>query len=355
MRLLLLTRYGALGASSRMRTFQYLPWLESASWAYDVAPLFSDEKLARRYRLGTYGLSAALDAYFSRINRMFHRHRYDLIWVEKEALPWLPVSVERWLLGGVPYVLDYDDAVFHNYDLHRVALVRQLFGRRLDKLMAGASLVVAGNRYLAKRAANAGAVRVEIIPTVIDLLRYRALARSAVEVPRIVWIGSPSTVRYLQLVRDPLAALSKEVSFTLRVIGGESFEIPGVKVETLPWSAETEAAAIEECDIGIMPLEDSPWEKGKCAYKLIQYMACGLPTVASPVGANVDVVIDGETGYLANDAATWVQQLKRLLLDPDLRMRMGACGRARVEQHYCIQRTAPRLIKLLSDVVQTSR
>lgn len=355
MRLLLLTRYGSLGASSRMRTFQYLPWFESASWTYDIAPLFSDEKLARRYRTGTYGVGSALGSYCSRINRMLWRHRYDLTWIEKEALPWLPVSVERWLLNGVPYVLDYDDAVFHSYDFHRLSLVRQVFGRRLDKLMAGASLVVSGNRYLAKRAADAGAVRVEIIPTVIDLLRYRALARSPVEAPRIVWIGSPSTVRYLQLVRAPLEALSKEVSFTLRVIGGGAFEIPGVKVEILPWSAETEAAAIGECEIGIMPLEDSPWEKGKCAYKLIQYMACGLPTVASPVGANVDVVIDGETGYLANDAATWVQQLKRLLLDPDLRMRMGACGRARVEQHYCIQQTAPRLIKLLSEVVQASR
>lgn len=355
MKVLVLTRYGSMGASSRMRTLQYLPWLESASWTYDAAPFFTDRKLKERYRTGSYEFAAVCGAYFHRIVRMTRRDRYDLIWIEKEALPWLPVSVERWLLGGVPYVLDYDDAVFHNYDLHRIAFVRQLFGRRLDKLMAGASLVVAGNRYLAKRAVGAGAVRVEIVPTVIDLLRYRALARSPVAVPRIVWIGSPSTVRYLQLVRDPLAALSKEVSFTLRVIGGESFEIPGVKVETLPWSAETEAAAIQECDIGIMPLEDSPWEKGKCAYKLIQYMACGLPTVASPVGANVDVVIDGETGYLANDAATWVQQLKRLLLDPDLRMRMGACGRARVEQHYCIQQTAPRLIKLLSDVVQTSR
>lgn len=355
MRLLVLTRYGSMGASSRMRTLQYLPWLESASWSYDVAPFFTDEKLKGRYRTGSYEFPAIFGAYFHRIVRMTRRHRYDLIWIEKEALPWLPVSVERWLLGGVPYVLDYDDAVFHNYDLHSINLVRQVFGRRLDKLMAGASLVVAGNRYLAKRAADGGAVRVEIIPTVIDLLRYRALARSPVEAPRIVWIGSPSTVRYLQLVRAPLEALSKEVSFTLRVIGGGAFEIPGVKVEILPWSAETEAAAIGECEIGIMPLEDSPWEKGKCAYKLIQYMACGLPTVASPVGANVDVVIDGETGYLANDAATWVQQLKRLLLDPDLRMRMGACGRARVEQHYCIQQTAPRLIKLLSEVVQASR
>lgn len=354
MRVLLLTRYGPMGASSRMRTFQYLPWFESDSWILDVAPFFTDEKLERRYRVGSYGFRAVLHAYFSRIVRMLRRNRYDLIWIEKEALPWLPVSLELWLLKGVPYVLDYDDAVFHNYDLHRIPLVRRVFARRLDKLMAGASLVVAGNRYLAKRAADAGAVRVEIIPTVIDLPRYQNVPKSLRESPRIVWIGSPTTTRYLLLLREALAALAKEAEFTLRVIGGASLEMPGVKVETLPWSAEMEAGAIGECDIGIMPLEDSPWERGKCAYKLIQYMACGLPTVASPVGANLDVVIDGETGYFAEDTAGWVQQLKGLLLDPDLRMRMGASGRVRVEQLYCIQRTAPRLINLVSDVVQTS-
>jgi glycosyltransferase involved in cell wall biosynthesis len=194
-----------------------------------------------------------------------------------------------------------------------------------------------------------------VIPTAVDLRRYAVSANRRKARAKIVWIGSPSTTRYLELLREPLATLTGEVPFTLRVIGGGPVDMPGVEIELLPWSQETEAAAIGDCDIGIMPLQDSPWERGKCAYKLIQYMACGLPTVASPVGANVDVVIEGETGYLAHDAAEWINHLKRLLLDSDLRRRMGACGRVRVEQHYCIQRTAPRLIDLLSDVVRTSR
>lgn len=354
MKVLMLTRYGRMGASSRMRSFQYLEHMNDANWRCVVAPLFDDDQLRARYASGNYSLWSLVASYSRRILSLLNRRVFDLVWIEKEALPWLPVGLERCLISGVPYVLDFDDATFHNYDLHRISFVRQIFGKRLDKLMAGASLVVAGNRYLAKRATESGARRVELIPTVIDLSRYQVYSRSAAGTPRIVWIGSPSTVRYLNSLRDPLATLAKELPFTLRVIGGSPLEIPGVRLETLPWSAETEASAIGECDIGVMPLEDSPWERGKCAYKLIQYMACGLPTVASPVGANVDVVINGETGYLAEDASEWVCQLRRLLLDPSLRMHMGARGRARVEQHYCIQRTGPRLIKLLSDVVRTS-
>lgn len=347
-KVLALTKYGRLGASSRMRFLQYLPWLQQAGIQVTVQPLLSDELLVARYQRGGYGLWPLFRAYADRLQAMLECRHFDVVWIEKEALPWFPAWLERWLLRSTPYVLDFDDAIFHNYDLHRFAWVRHVYGRRIDRLMEGARLVVAGNRYLANRATAAGARRVAVIPTVIDLSRYgtkRGYALSGK--PRIVWIGSPDTVRFLMLAAKPLAKLAQIQPFTLRVIGGDAAVLPGVDVEKYRWSAETEATAISECDVGIMPLGDTPWELGKCAYKLIQYMACGLPTVSSPVGANLEVVVNNETGLFAEDALAWVECLAALLSNAALRQQMGLAGRVRVENYYSTQHAAPKLIKLL--------
>ncbi|WP_431796735.1 glycosyltransferase family 4 protein [Cupriavidus metallidurans] len=351
MKVLLLSRYGVQGASSRMRFYQYLPWLSSAGIECVAAPLITDNALTKKYGSGGYGANRLLHAYRQRIAALLKRHRFDLVWVEKEALPWLPAWCERVLLKGVPYVLDFDDAIFHNYDRHRLALVRGLFGHRIDRVMAGARLVVAGNSYLAQRAAAAAAPWVELLPTVVDIERYAVPDDRLLPMrdgkPRIVWIGSPSTARYLDLLAEPLAELAKERPFALRVIGGGNLSMPGVDVEVQPWSADTEVAAIADCDVGVMPLIDSPWEQGKCAYKLIQYMACGLPTVASPVGANCEVVVEGETGLMAATPDEWVRNLRLLLGNRELRQRLGAAGKKRVEAQYSLQCAAPRLVRML--------
>lgn len=353
MKILFLTRYGQLGASSRMRALQYLSWFEEEGVEYVVSPLFDDEMLLRKYRRGGYSLLELLSAYWRRINVLMRVHQFDLVWIEKEALPWFPAWFEKLPLHGKPYVLDFDDAIFHNYELHRSPWIRSIYGRRIDRLMAGARLVIAGNRYLAARATAAGAQWVEILPTVVDLARYEMKQNYAVPAkPHIVWVGSPSTVQYLLELTKPLGALAKLQPFTLRLIGGGVISMQGVDIEFMPWSVDTEAALIAECDVGIMPLRNTPWEQGKCAYKLIQYMACGLPTVASPIGANRDVVIEGETGLFADSPQTWVDALVTLLGDADSRHRLGQAGRVRVETEYSLQRTAPRLNALFVKAVR---
>ncbi|WP_027778025.1 glycosyltransferase family 4 protein [Paraburkholderia caledonica] len=351
MKVLILSRYGPQGASSRMRFYQFLPWLEAEGIECVVSPLLGDSTLLARYQSGGYGLRPLLAAYRTRVTALWHRRRFDLVWIEKEALPWVPAWFEKWLLRGIPYVMDFDDAIFHGYDLHPSPWVRRVFGRRIDRLMAGASLVVAGNGYLARRARAAGAPWVEQLSTVVDLERYQVKRGHSPAAPgakpRIVWIGSPSTAQYLSLIAKPLALLAQEQPFILRVIGGGAVSMPGVEVEVVPWSLETEAAAIAECDAGVMPLMDTPWEQGKCAYKLIQYMACGLPTVASTVGANCEVVVEGETGFLSDTPDSWIDALRLLLRDSALRQRLGAAGRARAEAEFCLQRAAPKLSKLL--------
>jgi glycosyltransferase involved in cell wall biosynthesis len=329
-----------------MRFHQYFEFARRTGWTVEASPLISDETLANRYRIGRYGLARLVQGYVSRVRKLVASNACSALWIEKEALPWFPAWMEKLFISGRPCVLDYDDAVFHNYDHHRFGLVRWIWGRRIDKLMASADLVVTGNGYLAQRAREAGARAVVVIPTTVDIARYddpKIAAPRPDDHQRIVWIGSPSTARYLKLVAEPLAALATCKPFVLRVIGGGDIQLPGVQVENVPWTEASEVQAIKACDVGIMPLADTPWERGKCAYKLIQYMASGLPTVASAVGANVEVTVDGETGFLARDEADWVRHLDRLLGEANLRQRMGQAGRLRVEQNYSLQVVAPRL------------
>ena len=350
---LALTRYGPLGSSSRLRMLQYMPALKAAGVIVHTHAIFDDKTLSRRYERGGYGLATLVRSFLSRIACLRKHRNFDLVWVEKEALPWWPLWFEKRLLAGIPYALDFDDAVFHHYDQHRFKFIRTLFGNRIDGLMAGASLVICGNDYLAQRARQAGAVRVEQLPTVIDLDRYQHAATLTSKLPRIVWIGSPSTVKYLDLLKQPLRELSQKVPFVFRVIGGEA-QIEGVQTECLSWSESTEVEQLGDCDIGVMPLTDTPWERGKCGYKLIQYMACRLPVVASPVGINCSIVKPQENGFLAITESDWVEHLHALLANRVLRVTLGQQGRKLVEQEYSLQVTAPRLVDLLRDTIRFS-
>ena len=336
-----------------MRSLQYQPYSERAGCQVSNSELIDDGMLANRYQFGRYSFGALFLSYARRIRVLLNRHEFNVLWIEKEALPWWPAWLELMLLSGVPYVIDYDDAIFHSYDMHKFGIVRKLFGNRLDRLMANAALVTVGNNYLAKRAVDAGAKWVEVLPTVVDLERYsKGISLNLSSVLRVVWIGSPSTAHYLNLLREPLRQIAIQIPFVLRVIGAEKVDIPGVDVEYVIWSEDSEVDSISSCSIGIMPLVDSPWERGKCGYKLIQYMACHLPVVASAVGANIDIVEDGVSGFLVTNSDGWVSALSELLQSAKLRAAMGRAGRARVEEKYCLQETGPRLVELLCRVAE---
>jgi glycosyltransferase involved in cell wall biosynthesis len=357
MRIAALARYGALGASSRVRMYQYGDALRRAGIALEADALLDDAYLSAKYAGGRTPWTRVLAAYLRRALAMSAlARRNEMLWVEKELWPWAPAWLERLAWRGRPVALDFDDAIFHNYDLHRARLVRVLYGRKIDRLMRAARIVLAGNDYLAARAREAGARSVLVLPTVVDLARYAPKARPAAQSPdtpvRIAWIGTPATVHYLRGLAAPLAEVAKRHAIEVRVIGAE-LELPGVPVRHVPWSDAGEAAAIAECDIGVMPLPDSPWERGKCGYKLIQYMACGLPVVASPVGVNCRIVRPGANGFLAADDASWATALGELVADAALRARLGAAGRALVESDYSLQANAPRLAAALRETAGT--
>ena len=238
MNVLALTKYGPLGASSRVRTLQYVPHLEAAGLDVTVRPLLDDGYLARRYAGQGSGLPFLLRTYLARITEALRARRYDLVWIEKELMPWVPGLVERGLLAGTPYVLDYDDAIFHTYDRHPNPLVRRLMGRKIDRLMRGAALVVAGNDYLAERARSAGAERVEVVPSVIDLARYGPVTPPPEGPFTIGWIGSPGSERLLEHVRDVLAEAVREPDTRLVLVGASERALPGVPHETWAWSED---------------------------------------------------------------------------------------------------------------------
>jgi glycosyltransferase involved in cell wall biosynthesis len=350
MRLLALTRYSSLAPSSRVRFYQYLHYLTSCGVKLQVAPLLGDDYVRSLYSGRRQSVLSVVMAYTNRVARLMNSRSFDLLWVEKELFPWFPVRAESFLARrGIPYVVDYDDAVFHRYDMHANPLIRALLGKSIDAVMRHATTVVVGNDYLAERARHAGASRIEYLPSVVDIDRYSIREKTG-EQFRIGWIGSPITAPYVGLIRDALEEVSLKINMRLVLVGaGNQDPLPNMEKEFLPWSEDTEVANIRSFDVGIMPLPDGPFERGKCGYKLVQYMACGLPVIASPVSVNTRIVEQGKTGFLASSTAEWVQALVMLSQSANLRSDLGKAGRKKVEQEYCLQVTAPRLLEILTD------
>ncbi len=345
---LLLTRYERLGASSRIRFLQFLPALERAGFTFDVQPLLDNSYVRSLYGGPPAGVLNILRAYARRYRALMRRRQYDVVWLEKEALPWLPTWLEIARLEGIPYVVDYDDAWFHRYENHWLS---PLLGHKIDAVMRVAHTVVAGNDYLARRARQAGARHVEIVPTAIDLERYPGLPAAAPpSQPMCVgWIGILLNAHYLTIVEPALRAVAASAAVKLHVVGAPVPPLlSGIPAESFPWTEDGEVDRISAFDIGIMPLHDTPWERGKCAYKLLQVMAAGKPVIASPVGANIQVVQHGINGFLADTTAEWADALRTLAADPDLRRRMGVEARRTVEQQYSTALIAPRLAAILN-------
>jgi hypothetical protein len=208
--------------------------------------------------------------------------------------------------------------------------------------------VAAGNEVLAGVArASAGAVTV--LPTSIDIAAYLPTTAAADDPPTIAWIGSPENLIYLEMIRPALARLTiRHPTLKMRVICSRFPSWPEINVEGIAWSSATEARSLAGAHMGIMPLTDDAWSRGKCAFKLLQYMAAALPCVASPVGANTEAVIDGVNGFHARSTEQWERSLESLIVSPQLRARFGAGGRAHVESRYSMRAYRERYLELLA-------
>jgi glycosyltransferase involved in cell wall biosynthesis len=344
-----------MGASSRLRMLQYLPVLGQLGIAVDHHPLLSDAYVKELFAGRSYASrTLAARHYLRRIRELWRRNTGDLDWVEGEFLPFLPRGFEKAVMRGRrPFIAEYDDALFHRYDLSSSAVVRSILGNKIDAVMRDAACVIAGNGYLAEHAEQAGAARVEVVPTVVDAARYTPTVHRERERLVIGWIGSPVTQHYLYALHKPLREICTRHNALLKLIGARpniAEHLPGVPLECVPWTEQDEAVLLSGLDVGIMPLLDGPWERGKCGYKLVQYMASGLPVLASPIGVNSDLVKPDVNGFLPVSSDDWIEALSLLLNSVDVRQRLGMAGRSRVETELCIQVQAPRLAEIMRGV-----
>ena len=352
MKVLLLTRFAYLGSSSRYRHYQYLPYLQEQGFEVTVAPLLSDDYIERIYSAQNASRLYLLVSYWKRVWILLRARHYDLIWLEKEIFPLLPAWLERWWAQRhIRYVVDYDDATFHRYDLHASKIVRSLLGQKIDQVMRSAALVTVGNDYVADRARRAGASHVEVIPSVVDLVRYLPNYPPANDIFTIGWIGSPVTTRHLLEIQPALRDFCEDGNGRVVAIGAAPIAMRQVPLKVEPWSASTEVDQLSRFDVGIMPLPDSPWERGKSGLKLIQYMAVACPVIASPVGVNNDIVEHGVNGFVASDSGDWFKSLNFLKANWETSRKMGAAGREKVERQYSLQTMAPKISGLFKNLI----
>ncbi len=352
MKILILPKYHREGPSSRYRFYNYIRYFEQNGHCIDIKPLLFEGYVRNLYTKKT---NSRLKIAESILRRFFFLIRskkaYDILMIEKELFTNCPYFIERLLLKGCIYTVDYDDAISVNYKANRIK--RLLLGSKVDSLSGNAALTTAGNGWY-RREIKKG--RIEYLPTVIDIDRYNPdmLEGHSGDVPVVVWMGSSSTVRYLDLVGGVLKRIAGKHRFKLRVVGAD-VRIDGVLVECVPWSEEDEFKLLYTADIGIMPLSNTEWEKGKCGFKLIQYMASCLPTVASPAPANEEITIRGETGFIAGDEDEWERYLSMLIQNKNLRVSMGLAARKRIEENYTYQIWGKRFVNMIEESEQRSK
>lgn len=329
---------------------QYRVPLAECGISLSYEPLLPDDyvRAISEERRARWGMLAW--AYAKRIKRLFDLDAFDAVWVQCDLMPYVPGVIEVLpLRRRTRIVYDCDDAIFHNYDRHRNPIVRLLLGNKLEPLLRRAAAATCGNDYLQAYVARFCADN-EIVPTVVDTSVYktRCMGGAPSNAPvSIGWIGSPSTWSYVKPYVPLLRALTVNGAATFRAVGVGAQSKSIAEFTFTDWALETEVAEIQKFDIGIMPLTDDPWSRGKCGYKLIQYMACGLPVVASPVGVNAKLVRHGENGFLATTEKEWAEALSVLSADPELRARMGRAGRALVEREYSLASQVPRVAAVL--------
>ncbi len=345
-RRLLVVTQSDFDPASRLRLMQYFPHLTAAGWRIDHRPL--KPSLYRPLRAADPALrrwemrSCAMLRRAHLLRDFIGARRYGAIVIGRE----LPHLVDFLARRNPRLIFDLDDAIHLGSSRGSVLRLGQL-----------ARAVVAGNETLAA-VAREWSLKVSVIPTVVDTDVFHPAPMATDGGPlRLGWLGSDYSIRQtLFPYLDMLAALQEEIGFEFVIVSGPQPILPDSRLRWrfLPWAPATEAKIAELFDVGIMPLVDEPLQRAKCGAKLLQYMAAGLPAVASPVGANSDIVLPGVTGFLAADGEGWRSALRKLAADTALRRRLGEAGRARVEAEYSIRRWLPAWLELLENVASGS-
>jgi glycosyltransferase involved in cell wall biosynthesis len=347
-----------IAPGQRYRTEQWAPYLREHGIELEFSPFADADLNDMLYEPGRFAqkTSRITRRFFTRFGDAWRAADFDAVLVQREASLVGPALAERLARSrGPAFIFDFDDAVYLPYVSPTNRYLSLLkFPWKTRALCRMADLVWAGNESLAGFARRLArpATSVSVVPSTISLRAYpHPRRRSPRSIPVIGWTGSHSSVQYLRPLEGVLRELARRTPFRLLLVGPVSLAIPTVEVEVRPWRSETEVEDLWDMDLGLMPLPDLPWTRGKCGMKALQYMAAGIPAVVSPVGVNREIVTPGVTGFHATTEAEWVDSLATLLANPDLRTRLGTAGRAEVETRYSAEVHVPRLAGMLREVV----
>jgi glycosyltransferase involved in cell wall biosynthesis len=345
-------------ASTRYRVLQYIPALNAAGFNVTVSPFLSPEQERRLYEtvISPRKMLDILAAGFKRLAAALRARSFDFVVIGREAMLFGPPFIEWWVhrVCRLPIIFDYDDAVYVSY-------VSPTYGKaaqwikcpwKTDSIIRMSAHVLAASPTLVEHARELGA-SVTFMPTVVDVRQYQDTQPWPRSDPKPVvgWIGSHSTAQYLTIISQALQELARRHSFIFRVVGArEKIEIPGVSVENRAWVLADEIGNFRSLDIGLYPLFDDAWARGKAAFKAIQYLAAGVPCVSSPVGMTREIIEHGVTGLVARNTEEWVAHIEALLKDPSLCRRLAARGLEHIREHYSLDAHAPRLVDVFRNV-----
>ncbi len=337
MTLLALTKYSKAGASSRYRFYNYQKYFKKEGITMTISPLLTQKYLesTNKYNKILIICLAYLKRFFLIVNILIKPKKYDVLLIEYELFPYVPAWFEFLLSKrGINYSVDYDDAIFHKYDKHI------LLKNKIAKVMRYADKVIVCNAYLEEYARKHNQ-NIFMIPTVVLLDKYKEAIQEKKYLKHhsfvIGWIGSRTTSPYILEILFILELFMKKYDdVVLHLVGFDVLLLKNKtpKIKVIPWNQNTEIEEILNFDIGIMPLRDDAWARGKCAFKLIQYMSAKKPVIASNVGMNCSLVEEGINGYTVSSDEAWFEALEKLYKDKSLRERMAKNNFAKIEKSY---------------------
>ena len=348
------------GASTRFRILQWAPSLERAGFSLTLDAFFSCQGAQTLYQSGHVlsKLGYCLEGTMRRRASLQHAAEVaDLLFIHREVFPLgRKLFFKSLKKFSGPIVYDYDDAMFLPQRQSRGLLSRLEVLDAPKDVMQLSDLVLAGNPFLAEYARRY-ARRVVHLPTCIDTDQFHPIPRGDGALPlRVGWIGSHSTAKYFMSLGPMLEHTASRHPFRVYVVGNPTaLRLTGIDVEEVPWSLEREVEDFQRCDIGLYPLGNDAWAQGKCGFKAIQFMACGVPVVASAIGVNCDIIRDGVNGFLAATEDEWIEKLGRLLSDAALRQRLGRAGRRTVEERYSVAVNAATFLASLCEAAERKR
>lgn len=345
---------------TRYRILEYIPFFEKAGLAVTHRSLLPSDFYKRQNAKKLGLLDVPRFAWYAakRLAGVLRRPPCDAVWLCREMLPYGPPIMERLLFNsGVPVVLDVDDALFEPDPLGGFMHHHIRSFRKFEFIAPRCAAVVVGNEYL-KSYYSRFSEKVQQIPTCVDYLKFLKVVNSPSPngAVRIGWIGTPSNAGHLEIIRKPMERLMRKCDVEFRIVGlNEAPQWDTDRIQVEKWELAKELDYFSRFDIGVMPLADTAFTRGKCAFKMIQYMAAGLPVVASPVGANVETLEEGKQGFLADGDDAWEAALEKLVLDAAMRGRMGESGRKRVAEFYSFESQWRKYSDIFLDIIEKTK